>query len=102
MKNKISVYLDDERVPNKDFDIIVRTYDECIKAIKENEVYLLSLDNDIADYKEGYDVAKYLVENNISIPNINIHSMNVVASQNMVDLLTRYFPNSRITKVKGL
>lgn len=102
MRNKISVYLDDERTPSKDFDIIVRTYDDCIKAITENELYLLSLDNDIADYKEGYDVAKYLVENNIEIPNINIHSMNVVASQNMIELLTRYFPHSRITNMKGL
>jgi hypothetical protein len=28
--------------------------------------------------------------------------MNVVASQNMIELLTRYFPHSRITNVKGL
>jgi len=99
---KVAIYLDDERTPKKEFDIIVRNYEDCIKSIKSNEVYLLSLDHDLGRVKTGYDVALWLVENNIEIPNINIHSMNVVGSQNIRSLIRRYFTNTRITVMKGV
>lgn len=99
---EIAIYLDDERTPKKEFDIIVRNYEDCIEAIKNNKVYLISLDHDLGRLKTGYDVAMWLVENDIEIPNVNIHSMNVVGSQNIRKLLKRYFPNIRITIVKGV
>lgn len=60
---KINIYLDDERVTPKGF---VRTYtvEETIKMIEENEVDILSLDNDLGFIgqpdKEGFQVIRWL------------------------------------------
>lgn len=61
----INIYLDDERPTPKDF---IRTYtvEETIKLIEENDVFILSLDNDLGfpgqPDKEGYQVVRWLEE----------------------------------------
>ena len=51
---------------------------------------IISFDHDLGEDKTGYDIAKYIVENNINIGGFNIHSMNVVGRKNIRDLLTHY------------
>lgn len=50
----------------------------------------LFLDHDLGEDKSGYDVAKYVVENEIPITAFYCHSMNPVGRDNINQLLTHY------------
>lgn len=91
------LYLDDIRNPKLNSLYIVRNYEDCIDYLKNNTVYFLSLDHDLGEEKTGYDVAKFLVQEGIEIEHINIHSANPVGRDNIIQLIQRYFPNTKIT-----
>lgn len=55
----------------------------------DNEI-IVDFDHDIAEEKTGYDVAKYIIENNIGLKGFKIHSMNVVGKHNIRQLLSHY------------
>lgn len=63
----------------------LRLAQEKLKSIKWDIAFL---DHDInnAEYT-GCDVAKFIVKNKIEIPQIYIHSMNPVGSENIRDIL---------------
>ena len=92
------IWLDDERkmptfnTKNEMFHAL--NYDECIDAIdyglKNKREIIIDFDHDLGQGKTGYDVAKYIVENNISIKGFKIHSMNPVGARNIYELLTHY------------
>lgn len=94
------IWLDDERpMPvfnfNKDKELFhAINYNECIKIIKfglkNKKEIIIDFDHDLGRRKTGYDIAKYIVENNIPIKGFRIHSMNPVGSKNIYELLTRY------------
>ena len=87
-----SLYLDDERTPKTNRDwIIVRSYSQFIYIIKKLGCpKYASFDNDLGTKKEGYDCAKWLVENNILIKEFNVHSANLVAAENIKSLLNNW------------
>lgn len=92
MKNYL--FIDDIRMPTK-FDnfqmYVARTYNEAIVALQNQEFDIISFDHDIADTKTGYDIAKYIVENEIKIKEgFKIHSANPVGVFNIRQLLTHY------------
>lgn len=103
------IYVDDERTPDfktyirylrsshihgSSTPIIVRDYNsaiECIDNIRElNGDIILDLDHDIGLGKTGYDICKYIVENQYQLLGFHIHSMNPVGASNMQQLLSRY------------
>lgn len=92
MKNYL--YIDDIRIPEKKQDYqlyIARNYNEAINALTQQEFDIISFDHDIGIGKTGYDIAKYIVENNIKIKEgFYIHSMNVVGKKNIYELLVHY------------
>jgi len=96
------LYLDDIRQPIHNNFHIVRNYEDCIDILKNNIVYFLSLDHDLGEGKTGYDVAKYLVQEGIEIEQINIHSENPVGRDNIIQLIKRYFPSTKITCEKRI
>ena len=51
---------------------------------------IVDFDHDLGEGKSGYDVAKYIVENNIQNLDFYVHSMNPVGRANIVQLLTHY------------
>ena len=73
--------------------IIARTYEDAISLLENNKVGILSLDHDLgADdngviRKYGYDLVKYICENNCDIQKIYIHTDNVVGRDNMYKTL---------------
>lgn len=89
------VYLDDIREVKPGY-VLAKTYKECIEYLKSGKVERLSLDHDLGTNKSGYDVCKWMVENNIKVPMIFIHTANPVGRDNMKQLLERYFPESKI------
>ncbi len=94
----MKIYLDDIReLPEKyknDGWTVVRTYEDCIHLLANNEVEMLSLDHDLGFYsytgdytreKTGYDILVWLEENRYALPKnkILIHSMNPVGVERM-------------------
>lgn len=87
----MKLYLDDYRKPPNGWTLAT-TADECIEVLKSGLVTELSLDHDLAGEKTGYEVVKWMVENNVFPPLIIIHTMNPVGRQRMFDTILRYAP----------
>ena len=100
MKPKmIYLYIDDERYcPTEIRDAYIvftaRDYYGAIDAIKfcmsTNTAIFIDFDHDLGEGKTGYDVAKYIVENQISIAGYCVHSMNPIGVFNINQLLQHY------------
>lgn len=95
------LYVDDLRKPTKwegkDHQIYTaRNYKKAIAALEKVKFDIVDLDNDLGEQKEGYDILKYIIENEIKVENIAVHTMNSVARQNMLQLLGRYFDGTVI------
>jgi len=100
MKNTktVKIYLDDIRQTPKGY---IRTYsvNQTIRLIEklereEAQIELIDLDHDLGDYAydggDGIKILDWLIERGTLYP-INIHTMNVVARQNMERLINRYW-----------
>lgn len=100
----IFIYLDDERelphfweVRLKQWNIeylIFRKAKDLCKYLKDcqnkNIQIFISFDHDLGNCDTGYDVAKFIVENQIKIAGFTVHSMNPVGAKNIIELLTHY------------
>lgn len=92
------IFVDDVREPPSLDDSFVtvtcRTYETAIEAIKFfsdcRSKFMLDLDHDLGEGKTGYDICKFIVENQIPTICVKIHSMNPVGVYNMKQLLSHY------------
>ena len=88
------LFIDDLRIFNKisNYDLyIAHNYKEAISILKMNIFDIISFDHDLGEEKTGYDIAKYIVENNIEInEGFKIHSANPVGRFNISQLLNHY------------
>lgn len=88
----INVYVDDLRICPDGFTI-ARTYENAVELLINNNVDILSLDHDLGQYndgklrKTGYDLVKFICENNIKINKIYLHTDNPVGKDNMYETL---------------
>lgn len=81
----------------RDMETVV-TLIQCILYTSESASFILDLDHDLGEGNEiddslapsGYDICKWIVENQIPLVGFHIHSMNAVGSANMRQLLTHY------------
>jgi len=103
-RKPVKMYLDDLRSPKEDFDFIVRSYDEAITIISLHGVPdFISFDHDLGCdmqgklLKDGYDLAKWLVESDLDkkykLPSnfrYEVHSQNPIGKQNIISLLDGY------------
>lgn len=78
---------------------VAYSYDEAVKVFEEcNEFDIMFLDHDLGDRvyvssndpNTGYQVAKYMVENNITSKEIIVHSLNPAGVQNMLAILPEH------------
>ena len=92
MKKLYLLWIDDERKMPAEADFWAKSYDEAIKIFKNNEdkTFIVDLDHDLGEDKTGYDIAKYIVEQNIPIIAYKIHSMNPIGRANINQLLSHY------------
>lgn len=95
MKNYL--FIDDIREPSMNikgngYQLYVSTgYDDAIVALQNQVFDIISFDHDLGTEKTGYDIAKYIVENNIPIrEGFKIHSANPVGRFNISQLLNHY------------
>lgn len=98
MKRKFFLFVDDERnPPNLPFNpevsiVIVRNYKQATTFLwhhRDGNVFI-SLDHDLGEEKTGYDICKFIIENEIPLLGVILHTMNPVGRQNMKHLLTHY------------
>jgi hypothetical protein len=88
----INLYLDDLRVCPEGFTV-ARTMDEAIQMMKKYNIYILSLDHDLGEdangnlLPTGYDLVKFICENNMMLAIVHIHTDNVVGRENMYQTL---------------
>lgn len=91
---KTYLFIDDLRIPapRPNYQMYVaRNYNEAIRALNQQEFDLISFDHDLGEEKTGYDIAKYIVENNIQIrEGFKVHSANPVGVANIIQLMTHY------------
>lgn len=109
---KYYIYVDDIREDTRWYNshltreeytpFICRSYKETIELIISllkrdvNASFIFDLDHDLGEGNEneleptGYDICKWLLENEINIAGFHIHSMNPVGAGNMRQLLTHY------------
>ena len=111
MKKIHFIWLDDERPIRDAYKTILnkatphhcdiagwslcRTGEEAIKELASlskisNCKIFISFDHDLGQGINGYDVAKWIIENEIQIAGFTVHSMNPVGRQNIISLLTHY------------
>ena len=99
MNKKYLLYVDDERIcsyaefllPTAEL-ITVRNYKDAIDFLwhhREGNVFI-DLDHDLGEEKTGYDICKFIIENEIPLLGAILHTMNPVGRQNMKHLLTHY------------
>lgn len=92
MNSKINIYLDDLRIIPDGF-VAARTYEDAVALLNTHKVNILSLDHDLGEdingnlLKTGYDLVKYICENNCSVEQIYIHTDNVAGRANMYETL---------------
>lgn len=89
----MNVFLDDVRSPPDNSWLLVKTVEDAKSLLLTGQVDMLSLDNDLGPGQpEGYTLVLWMAENNVWPKNKpTVHSMNLVRSQFMRDLIDRYF-----------
>lgn len=93
----MKLFLDDIRSIPRGFEG-VRGYSDCIRYLSQNKgkITEISLDHDLGEIRNGYDVCKWIAENEYyeGLERIIIHSANPVGVKNMLQLLDRYCPKN--------
>ena len=70
-----------------------KTAEHCIEWLAKhaNEYRIwIAFDHDLGTGLTGYDVAKYIVANDISIEGFSCHSMNPVGAKNIIETMEHY------------
>lgn len=95
----IYLYLDDVRHCPKEIQdayvvLTARDYYGAIDIINfcvsANVEMYIDFDHDLGEGKSGYDVAKYIVENQIPVAGYCVHSMNPIGAWNIHQLMSHY------------
>ena len=75
-----------------------RDADTAIVLLSVMEFERISLDYNLgSDSKTGLDILIWIKENNIFIPEINIHSDHIFGKDRMYEFCKENFPNSKVT-----
>ena len=102
MAKKVYLWVDDERNhPFKGFTppqgvmyITTRSYQATVDFLgycrDEHIEVLIDLDHDLGEEKTGYDICKFIIENEYPLLGFILHTMNPVGRQNMNQLLIHY------------
>ena len=99
MNKTIYIYIDDLRVCPQDTQdkyivITARNAETAIDTINFfnsiGQKVIVDFDHDLGDGPSGYDIAKYIVENQVPIVGYTIHSMNPIGVFNINQLLSHY------------
>lgn len=105
-----NLFLDDIRTPEKINNYeIVRSYDDFVNIIELKGIdhfNFITLDHDLGDInipeRTGYDCLKYLIgiclNENKKLPQINVHSENIVGVNNIISYANFFYNFSKDNK----
>lgn len=95
----MKMILDDRRyVPSNSPYNVVRNYEDCVDMLRLFKKFsFISLDYNLGTVKTGYDVLVYMVENNMEVDHINIHSDHSIGVPLMREYAWKHFPNVSLT-----
>lgn len=98
---RVFIWLDDERpikkiwIERANNDIVFRIFqtgEEVINFFEKESMnfdkIFISFDHDLGNGISGYDVAKYIANNEYNLTGFTVHSMNPVGAKNIIELLT--------------
>ena len=95
------IWIDDIRpIPQKvkenfEYIVIAKDYPQAIhllntKEFQQDFYIIVDFDHDLGIGKTGYDIAKYIIENQIKIFRFLVHSTNPIGKFNIIQLLEHY------------
>ncbi|MBR4881685.1 MAG: hypothetical protein IKU19_07100 [Clostridia bacterium] len=92
------LFVDDTReYPNARFQCC-RTAQQAKLLLSCMEFEYITLDYDLGHGKEsGLDILVWMKENNIRVPEINIHSNHVIGKERMREFIEENFPGTKLT-----
>ncbi len=95
----MKMILDDRRyVPSNSPYNVVRNYEDCVDMLRLFRKFsFISLDYNLGTVKTGYDVLVYIVENNIDVQHINIHSDHSIGVPKMREYAWEHLPHVSLT-----
>lgn len=98
-----NLFIDDERDPVPGIDtVIVRSFEEAVEVMYGMGCPdFISFDHDLGEGKNGYDIAKWMIETDLDeegnfIPydfKFYVHSQNNIGKSNIEGLFQSYFKN---------
>lgn len=85
----MKLFVDDIRNPEDIYQesdwVVVRSYEEAVERLNNGDCTVISLDHDLgSDEPTGYDLAKWLSNNNAWPEQVYVHSANPVDSNNII------------------
>lgn len=85
----MKVFMDDMRCSESGF-VLVRSVDEAIQLVRENSVEVLSLDYNMGfKKKNGLDFVEQFCKEGFFVPNIVIHSNDIIGARKMLEYFDR-------------
>lgn len=90
------LYVDDLRNPpnilRQNYNIIIcRNYKDTIYELDKRRCRVIDLDHDLGEDKTGYDICKYILQHQIFLNKVFIHTSNPVGRNNMIQLIQKYY-----------
>ena len=101
----MNLWLDDNRTCpfEKGQWITAKNYEEAIEILKNHKIEEAWLDHDLGDLdleeKTGYDVVKWMEENDVWPDWCMVHSMNPVGSKRMCGVLSKQYGTSNNPRI---
>jgi hypothetical protein len=94
------LFVDDTRELPKHGYQCARDADTAIKLLSLLKFEHISLDYSLGtDRKTGLDILVWMKDNNIFVPEINIHSNHIFGIEKMEAFCKENFPNSKVTTI---
>lgn len=93
----MKLFVDDKRdAPSKGYES-VGTYSQAIMLLGIMPFDFIDLDYSLEEEKTVLDILKWMYENNVTVPHINIHSSNIEGRKEMLIYAENHFPDTTVT-----
>ncbi|MGN1127224.1 MAG: cyclic-phosphate processing receiver domain-containing protein [Ruminococcus sp.] len=93
----MKLFVDDKRdAPSNEYQV-VRNFQFATTLLSVMNFEFIDLDYSLEEDKTGLDILKWMYENNISVPHINIHSSNIEGRKEMLIYAKNHFPDTTVT-----
>lgn len=94
----MKLFVDDKRDKPAGSYQVARNYESAIFLLRNLPPFdFIDLDYSLEEEKTGLDILKWMYENNVTVPHINIHSSNIEGRKEMLIYAENHFPDTTVT-----